>query len=125
MGVSVAGRTPTSSIVLLVGRALGGGLWPGRRAEEGLRGPGRSPRDLPPGVAAHVDSGNARYRAGDYEEARRHYRTAVDLGLGEATAWFGVYMAERALGNESEADPPPCRRRGLSRDTGGSIGWVP
>lgn len=61
-------------------------------------------RDLPPGLAARVDSGNSAYRAGDYQEARRHFREAVDLAPGSATAWFGVHMAERALGNDAAAD---------------------
>lgn len=58
----------------------------------------------PAEAAAAVDSGNAAYRAGDYEAARRHFRAAARVAPGVGTAWFGVYMAERALGNDAAAD---------------------
>lgn len=54
-------------------------------------------------AAVHVDSGNAAYRAGDYEEARRQFRAAVAEQPESQAAWFGVYMAERALGNRDSA----------------------
>lgn len=60
--------------------------------------------EWPLGVVAAVDSGNAAYRAGDYQEARRHFRAAARAAPEVGTAWFGVYMAERALGNEAAAD---------------------
>lgn len=59
---------------------------------------------LSPAAAVHVDSGNAAYRAGDYEEARRQFRAAVEAQPESQAAWFGVYMAERALGNEDSAE---------------------
>lgn len=54
-------------------------------------------------VAARLDSGNAAYRAGDYEVARRHFRAAAESQPDAEAVWFGVYMAERALGNEDSA----------------------
>lgn len=60
-------------------------------------------RGLTPAAAARVDSGNEAYRAGDYEEARRHFRAAAEEQPESQAVWFGVYMAERALGNEDSA----------------------
>lgn len=71
-------------------------------AEEASELRGRA--DWPTGLAAVVDSGNAAYRAGDYREARRHFRAAARGAPDVGTAWFGVYMAERALGNQAAAD---------------------
>lgn len=71
-------------------------------------------RDLPEAVAARLDSGNVSYRAGDYEEARRHFRGAVEADSTAASAWFGVYMAERALGDEAAADSALQRAGSLS-----------
>lgn len=70
---------------------------------EGAPG-GTVERDLPPTVTVHLDSGNAAYRSGDYESARRHFRAAAREDSSAGAAWFGVYMAERALGNELAAD---------------------
>lgn len=89
------------------------GVRPGAdRGREGAR------RDLPEAVTAPLDSGNAAYRAGDYGEARRHFRAAVDADSTAASAWFGVYMAERALGNEAAADSA-LRRAGSLGDAPG------
>lgn len=60
--------------------------------------PGMSPE-----AAAALDSGNAAYREGDYGAARRHFRAAVRIQPESEAAWFGVYMAERALGNADSA----------------------
>lgn len=56
------------------------------------------------GVAARVDSGNASFRQGEYEAARRHYAEAAEVDPEVAAAWFGLYMAESALGNEAAAE---------------------
>ena len=59
---------------------------------------------LPAAVRMHVDSGNALYRAKDYRRASEHYRAATAIDDDQVAAWFGVYMAERALGNVAAAD---------------------
>jgi hypothetical protein len=59
---------------------------------------------VPDSVRAQLDSGNAAYRAKDYEAARQHYRAAVGMAPDFTAAWFGVYMAETALGNQAAAD---------------------
>ena len=51
-----------------------------------------------------LDSGNAAFRARNYELARKHFRAAVELKPDFAAGWFGVYMAEDRLGNKAAAD---------------------
>ncbi|MFV2007894.1 MAG: hypothetical protein ACC667_10625 [Longimicrobiales bacterium] len=58
----------------------------------------------PPEVVAHVDSGNTAFRDEDLEEALRHYTTAAEGMPDNAAAWFGVNMAQLALGNQAAAD---------------------
>lgn len=58
----------------------------------------------PPEIVAHVDSGNAAFRDKDLEEALRHYTTAAEGMPDNAAAWFGVNMAQLALGNRAAAD---------------------
>ncbi len=58
---------------------------------------------LSPALVAQLDSGSTAFREGDHEGALRHYTAATKINDGVAAAWFGVYMAQRALGNEEEA----------------------
>lgn len=58
---------------------------------------------LDPAVVIHLDSGSALFRAEDHQGALEHYRRAVELNPDATAAWFGVYMAERALGNVEAA----------------------
>lgn len=84
----------------------------------------------PEGVAAAVDSGNAAFRAGDYGAARRHYAEATRAGPEVPAAWFGLYMAEGALGNAAAAESALARAGDMASaarahhlppaDTGGS-----
>jgi tetratricopeptide (TPR) repeat protein len=60
--------------------------------------------DLAPEVVAHLDSGSAAFRADDYQGARDHFVAATEIDSDAAAAWFGVYMAEKALGNEAAAE---------------------
>lgn len=61
-----------------------------------------------------LTEGNTAYRAGDYEEARDLYRRAAEEMQDPSPAWFGVHMAERALGNEDAARQALDRAGGLS-----------
>lgn len=70
--------------------------------------------NLDPDVMAALDSGNVAYRAKDYETARRYFREAAELDDGVAAAWFGVYMAELALGNDDEAEAAMERAQRLA-----------
>lgn len=56
-----------------------------------------------PAVRASLDSGNAAYRAGDHAGALRHYERAASADDDAAAAWFGVAMAQRALGDSAAA----------------------
>ena len=57
-----------------------------------------------PAFIAHLDSGNAAYRARDYENALRHYQQVTRIDEDEAAGWFGIYMTELARGNAAAAD---------------------
>lgn len=91
--------------------------WACRSEAPGDRTPiagARDTRDLPRGVAAMLDSGNASYRAKDFESARAFYRKATELAPREPSAWFGVHMAELALGDSAAADSAIRRAADLS-----------
>ena len=64
----------------------------------------RAARDLPQDVLAALDSGNAAFRARDYEAARAQYRRAIELAPEQSAGWFGLSMVERQLGNAAAAD---------------------
>jgi tetratricopeptide (TPR) repeat protein len=83
----------------------------GSISEDAVRGARSS---LPADVAAAIDSGNAAYRAEDYQAALRHYREAARRDESLAAAWFGIYMAELALGNVEEANRAIERARELA-----------
>jgi tetratricopeptide (TPR) repeat protein len=58
---------------------------------------------LPPEVLAQIDTANEAFRAGDHQAALEHYTKARDMKNDVAAAWFGIYMAQHALGNDSAA----------------------
>jgi tetratricopeptide (TPR) repeat protein len=72
--------------------------------------------DWPAGLDALVDSANAAYSAGDYDEANRLYRAGAALAPTVTATWFGVYMAEHARGNVAAADSAMARAQALSPD---------
>jgi Flp pilus assembly protein TadD len=57
----------------------------------------------PPELAVQLDSGSAAFRNDDFQGALAHYTRATEVAPHSAAAWFGVYMAQAALGNEAEA----------------------
>ncbi len=69
-------------------------------------GPENNPivQQMPPGVFAQIDSGNAAYRQKDYQAALAYYQEATKLGPHQSAAWFGVAMAAKALNNTALAD---------------------
>ena len=71
------------------------------------------------GGRAQLDSGNAAYRAKDYTGALAHYRAAVESQPRSPAAWFGVYMAQTALGNKAAADSAMNQARTLDPGMGG------
>lgn len=69
---------------------------------------------LPDGAVAQLDSGNASYRAKNYDAALAHYQKVVDIAPDAAAGWFGIYMAQRELGNAAAADSAMARARTLA-----------
>ncbi|HSM62028.1 MAG TPA: tetratricopeptide repeat protein [Longimicrobiales bacterium] len=67
--------------------------------------------DLDPRVVHHLDSGSVLFRNDDHQGALREYRAATEIDPNAAAAWFGVYMAEHALGNEEAAQEALQRAR--------------
>ncbi|HUF11716.1 MAG TPA: hypothetical protein VMN78_01285 [Longimicrobiales bacterium] len=67
-----------------------------------------------PEVRAQLDSGNAAYRRHDWDSALRHYETAAAREPDATAAWFGVYMAQRALGDTLAARDALERARRLA-----------
>lgn len=67
--------------------------------------------DMAPEVVAQLDSGNAAFRADDPARALIHYRAVTELAPDLGVGWFGVYMAEEALGHAEEAEAALERAR--------------
>lgn len=61
----------------------------------------RSSEADPPRIPtnAQLDSGNASMKVGDPASALRHYTAATADDEAAAAAWFGVYLANRELGD--------------------------
>jgi tetratricopeptide (TPR) repeat protein len=59
---------------------------------------------LDPAVVEALDSGNVAYRERDYSRALGHYQAAVEMDRDVAAGWFGIYMAQLALGNAEAAE---------------------
>lgn len=57
----------------------------------------------PEGLAAQVDSANLEYSNQEYEAAAERYRALTEQYPDISTVWFGLYMAESALGNDEAA----------------------
>lgn len=72
--------------------------------------------NLAPDVAEAIDSGNAAYREKDYQVALEHYERAAELDEDLAAAWFGIYMAQLALGNTDAANDAMDRAQTLAPD---------
>jgi tetratricopeptide (TPR) repeat protein len=70
--------------------------------------------ELPADLLAAIDSGNAAYQRGDYQRALDSYDRAIEIDDDVAAGWFGVYMAQSALGNPEAADSALARAQGLA-----------
>lgn len=62
---------------------------------------------------AVLDSGSEAFRADDYQASLAHYTRATELDPEVAAGWFGVYMAQQALGNAEAAAEALARAREL------------
>ena len=67
-----------------------------------------------PELVALVDSGNAAYRTGHYDEARRLFTRGTTNHPHNGAVWFGLYMAEHALGNVEAADSALAKAENLT-----------
>ena len=56
-----------------------------------------------PEMTALVDSANAAYAAGEYQTAAEIFRSLTEEHPDVGTVWFGLYMAEDAMGNAEAA----------------------
>jgi tetratricopeptide (TPR) repeat protein len=68
----------------------------------------------PAGLAEVIDSANAAYSAGEYEQASDMYRRASQMAPAVTATWFGIYMAEHARGNIAAADSAMQRAQALA-----------
>lgn len=96
-------RIPYVALALLL-LSLGGCRPDDQRTDsiDPTSGGGRA--SMSPEAVARLDSGNAAYRAGDYEGAMEHYRRVTELEPDHSAGWFGVQMVHRALGDQASAD---------------------
>ena len=67
-----------------------------------------------PEMVEHLDAGNAAVRADSFEVARTHFLAATELEPNVAAGWFGLYMAERGLGNGEAAQAALDRAQDLA-----------
>jgi Tfp pilus assembly protein PilF len=69
-------------------------------------------------VSEHLDRGNELYGAGDATAARAEYRAALAADSTSAAAWFGIYMASTALGDDVAAEEALGHVSRLAPDAG-------
>jgi hypothetical protein len=74
---------------------------------------------LPPAARTALDRGNAEFRAKKYQAALESYREAARAASGNATPYFGIYMAAQKLGQTSLADSASKLIQVLSGTSGG------
>lgn len=74
---------------------------------------------------ALIDSGNAAFRARDYDAAARRYASAVALQPGDPAAHYGLGMALSRLGRDDEARQAYAKARELAARAGDSTGAPP
>ncbi len=65
-------------------------------------------------TVAQLDSGNSAYSDHSYEAALRHYVRVTEMAPDQPTGWFGIYMAQHALGNIPAADSALERAQDLA-----------
>lgn len=68
----------------------------------------------PEGLSERIDSGNVAYREGRYEESADIFRRATAQNPHIGSTWFGLYMAEHALGNIEAADSALAQAEALT-----------
>jgi tetratricopeptide (TPR) repeat protein len=71
-----------------------------------------------PELTARIDDANTAYAAGDYQEAADNFRAITEEQPELGVAWFGLSMAERAMGNEEAAAEALARSEELAPGLG-------
>lgn len=69
---------------------------------------------LPAELLEDLNRGSTAYRAGDYQAALEAYEAVVTMDEEVPAGWFGVFMAQRALGNAKAAEDALARARSLA-----------
>jgi Flp pilus assembly protein TadD len=112
-----------SGIAVLLTVALSWGCSPPDDQRTETLDPTTAGRDISGDARIQLDSGNAAFRAQDFEQALVHFTRVTELEPDDATGWFGLYMAHDALGHTEAADSAIARARSeapgasLIRDT--------
>lgn len=91
-------------LLMLVAVGCGG---EGAQERVPLNGPPAGQADptaLPAAIQEGLDAGNTAYRAGDYEQALDHFREVTHAAPDLAVGWYGVGLAQAAMGNPDAAD---------------------
>ncbi len=118
-GAALAAAWPLLLLALGMGACRKPSPAPTTTAQAPAAEAGAAPR-VELGAAAQLDSGNAAFKVKEYRGALAHYRAAADRQPSLAAAWFGVYMAEKALGNAAGADSAMRRVQALAPGTMGA-----
>ncbi len=102
--------------LLLAVVGVGVGCRPADQATETMdaRALREARESLSEAALAALDLGGEAFRIRDYAGALEHYRRAAELEPDEAAPWFGIYMAQRALGNLEAADSALARARSVA-----------
>lgn len=92
------------TLVLLIAAAVSCGPEEDQRTDTmDVQQAAQQRKSLPVEVVAQLDSGTAAFKADDYQAALGHYTKATEIEPNLAAAWFGVYMAQQALGDTDAA----------------------
>lgn len=106
------------AVVALIGVGACGGEETGDRVELGAEAP-QGRETWSPELTQQIDAANAAYAAGNYEEASEIFQSITEDYPELGVAYFGVYMAESAMGNEEAAQAAlaeaEARNPGLGR----------
>lgn len=103
VGIGLRRALLAVGVLLVTGCGDAGTVDGGDSAGTGASGPdGRIVSEST--MRAALDSGNVAYRAGRFDAALRHYRSAATAAPTAAAPRYGILMAARKLGDTALAD---------------------
>jgi len=117
---TTASRAPLLAATLvaaLLSAGCGRSQPPGRDAAQAPAATASGAPRMELGAGVQLDSGNSSYRAKDYAGALAHYRNAAGRDPSLVAAWFGIYMAQTAMGNTVGADSAMQKVQALAPGT--------